>query len=124
MLRLYIHGLSPGLFSIIQNLLEDVDETVECFQSVFCTFIYSCVFEYLTEYLADFLFEDMLDVFSVYIRIGRKEFVYPVCMFLDLFVASDIFPFENIFFQKFHLAFQTCGRTASPITSINPMFSF
>ncbi len=31
MLRLYIHGLSPGLFSIIQNLLEDVDETVECF---------------------------------------------------------------------------------------------
>ena len=121
---LYLYGLSPGLFSIIQNLLEYVDKAVECFQSFLGAFIYACVFEYLAEYFTDFLLKDMLDIFSVHIRIGRQEFVYPVRVFLDLFVASDIFPFENIFLQELISPFRRAGRTASPITSISPMFSF
>ena len=83
MLRLYIHGLSPGLFSIMQNLLEDVDETVECFQSVFCTFIYSGVLEYLAEDFSYFLLQNIFDVVRVDIRIIWKELVYPVRVLED-----------------------------------------
>ena len=119
MLRLYIHGLSPGLFSIMQNLLEDVDETVECFQSVFCTFIYSGVLEYLAEDFSYFLLQDMFDVVRVDIRIIWKELVYPVRMFFNLFVAADIFPFRSSISPL-----RRAGSTASPMTSIRPIFSF
>ena len=95
-----------------KTLLQYIYEAVKCFQAFFCAFVYAGVFEYLAEDFTDFLLKDMFDVILIYIGIGRKEFVYPVRVFLDLFVAADVFALKNVFFQEFHLAFQT-GRKNS-----------
>ena len=83
---------------------------MECPESFFVVLVDACIFEYLAEDFSDFLFQDMINVVCVDLRIGRKELVHPVRVFLDLFVAPDVFAFEDVLFQQFHLAFQTCRK--------------
>ena len=47
----------------------DMLDTPEGLQSFFSAFIYSRIFKHLTEYFSDFLFKDVIDIFSIHIRI-------------------------------------------------------
>ena len=73
---------------------------MECLQSFFITLINSGIFEYFAEYFSDFLLKDLFNILLCDGCVIRKEFIYPVSVFCNLFIAADIFFCQDVIFQK------------------------
>ena len=131
-LHSFIHYLMLSRQSVTQSytslflrlLLQSLDKAHERFSSLFGAFIDTCVFQYMNKHLTDLLLQDLFDVVRIDFFVFWKEFLYPVRMFFDLSLLLMSFPSRMYSFRSSISSFRRAGRTASPITSIRPMFSF
>ena len=87
------------------NKLQHPYKTMECLQSFFITLINSGIFEYFAEYFSDFLLKDLFNILLCDGCVIWKEFIYPVSVICNLFIAADILSCQDVIFQKFHLSF-------------------
>ena len=60
-------------------------------QSFFITLINSGIFEYFAEYFSDFLLKDLFNILLCDGCVIRKEFIYPVSVFCNLFIACLLY---------------------------------
>ena len=110
---------SLQILFLIQIFLNCLYKAVKCCLSLRISLIYACILEYVHEYFADFLLENIIDIIRIYAVILFRELVYPVSMLLQNLILTKVSATE-LAISDFNLA----GRTARPITSISPIFSF
>ena len=60
--------------------------------------------------MSNFLFEDIHHIIFVQFRMFRQEGFYPVCMFFQSFVGTDVFLLDDIICQILKLCFQSCRQ--------------
>ena len=110
--------------TIILLILYSTDKNrLNASNSLFCAFIYTCTFQNLHKTICNFLLNNTLYIFCCNI-IRIPPFIYPVSMNFYFLYIMNVFP-SIIAFASISISFFSLeGSTASPITSINPIFSF
>ena len=97
-------------------------ELEECSLSGLISLVNACTLKDLCEYIADLILKDLVYVVRIYVVLSY-ECLYPVVMLCDILVVLDVSATRTSASSSIS-PLSLAGSTASPITSMSPMFSF
>ena len=96
-------------------------ELEECSLSSLISLVNACTLKYLCEYIADLILKYLVYVVCIYVVLSNES-LYPVVMLCYILMMSP--PATRTSASSSISPLSLAGRTASPITSMSPMFSF
>lgn len=104
--------------------LNSCNKTFECLTSFRCTLVHTCILQYFIKDQTDFLMQNIHHIVFCDLIILRKETFCRSAWEASVSVARKSVPFTSASASSAISSFRRAGSTASPITSMRPMFSF
>ena len=85
--------------------LQIFNKTHKCSSALSCTFVNTSIFQHVNKHISNFFMKNLFNIVFIKMIVLRKEFFYPLRMFFNLLIRSNILAIQNIFFQKLQFFF-------------------